>query len=182
MLERFALPSALHQIAQWRQFRAIKRTLELEIKLHPRAPEHVRKQVFRVQSRVVDLVLSEIRRRRLQDFEQGLRFLYFGRNDRRRVLTPKSTTLSTAPPYRLLGARESSRRGRHQSHDLNYRALVRYDGRSAGFGENCKYESFLRGRRCRSARVAARCISPPPRAAFVQASAPARSTMRVPCS
>src|SRR6266404_4267695 len=201
MLERFALPSALHQIAQWRQFRAIKRTLELEIKLHPRAPEHVRKQVFRVQSRVVDLVLSEIRRRRLQDFEQRLRFchversrdisryfrnskrfLYFGRNDRRRVLTPKSTTLSTAPPYRLLGARESSRRGRHQSRDLNYRALVRYGGRSAGFGENCKYEFFLRGLRCRSARVAARCISPPPRAAFVQASAPARSTMRVPCS
>src|SRR5437868_9080044 len=133
MLERFALPPALHQIAQWRHFRAIKRTLELEIKLHPRAPEHVRKQVFRVQSRVVDPVLSEIRRRRLQDFEQRLRFchversrdipghfrnskrfLYFGRNDRRKVLTPKSTTLSTAPPYRLLGARESSRRGRHQ--------------------------------------------------------------------
>src|SRR5947199_9428531 len=104
MLERLALPSALHQISQWRQFRAIKRTLELEIKLHPRAPEDVRKQVFRVQSRIVDLVLSEIRRRRLQDFKQGLRFchversrdipglfrnskrfLYFARNARRKV-------------------------------------------------------------------------------------------------
>src|SRR5437867_12461050 len=128
MLERFALPSALHQIAQRRQFRAIKRTLELEIKLHPRAPEHVRKQVFRVQSRIVDLVLSEIRRRRLQDFEQCLRFchversrdisgcfshskrfLYFGRNARRSILTLNSTLLSTSPPYRPLVATESPR-------------------------------------------------------------------------
>src|SRR6266481_1445425 len=197
MLERFALPSALHQIAQWRQFRAIKRTLELEIELHPRAPEHVRKQVFRVQSRVVDLVLSEIRRRRLQDFEQGLRFchversrdisryfrnskrfLYFGRNDRRRVLTPKSTTLSTAPPYRRLGARESSRRGRHQAHDLNYRALVRYGGRSAGFEENCRCEFFLRARLSRSDSCARRYILPLPPAAAVLAIAPARSIDR----
>src|SRR5260370_7695664 len=143
MLERFALPSALHQIAQWSKFSAIKRTLELEIKLHPRAPEHVRKQVFRVQSRVVDLVLSEIRRRRLQDFEQGLRFchversrdisryfrnskrfLYFGRNDRRRGLTPKSTTLSTPPPYRLLGAPASSRPAPHPSHHLHHNPLL----------------------------------------------------------
>src|SRR6266849_3215292 len=182
MLERFALPSALHQIAQWRQFRAIKRTLELEIKLHPRAPEHVRKQVFRVQSRVVDLVLSEIRRRRLQDFEQGLRFCHVERNDRRRVLTPKSTTLSTAPPYRLLGARESSRRGRHQSHDLNYRALVRYGGRSAGFGENCRCEFFLRALLSRSDSCARRYILPLPPAAAVLAIAPARSIMPFPCS
>src|SRR5438445_163023 len=147
MLERFALPPALHQIAQWRQFRAIKRTFELEIKLHPRAPEHVRKQVFRVQSRVVDPVLSEIRRRRLQDFEQRLRFchversrdipghfrnskrfLYFGRNDRRRVLTPKSTTLSTAPPYRLFGARESSIR---KSSGFNSRSTSSASGKTA---------------------------------------------------
>src|SRR5207245_11692812 len=111
MLERFALPSALHQIAQWRQFRAIKRTVELEIKLHPRAPEHVRKQVFRAQSWVVDLVPSEIRRRRLEDFEQRLRschversqdipghirnsksFIYFGRNDIDQVVTLNAST------------------------------------------------------------------------------------------
>src|SRR5260370_8460203 len=116
MLERFALPSALHQIAQWRQFRIIKRTLELEIKLHPRAPEDVREQVFRVQSRTVDLVLSEIRRRRLQDFEQCLRFCHVERSrskPQKRVLTPKSTPLPTSPPSRPLVPPDTPPRVRH---------------------------------------------------------------------
>src|SRR5256886_14003837 len=75
MLERFALTAALHQLAQRGQFGLVELGFELEIKLQPRHFEHVRDHVLCVQARILDLVFGEIRRCRLQHFEQrfGLR-------------------------------------------------------------------------------------------------------------
>src|SRR2546423_9479227 len=75
MLKRLALTAALHQLAQRGEFGLVELGFELEIKRQPRHLEHVRDQMFCVQARALDFVLSEIRRRRLQHFEQrfGLR-------------------------------------------------------------------------------------------------------------
>src|ERR1700737_5288426 len=135
MLKRLALRAPFDQIAQRHQFRVVKRALEFEIKIHSCPPERVSEQMLSIQPRIVDLVPGEIRGRRLQYFQETFRcchversrdisryfrnshrFLHFGRNDRKRMLTPKSTTLSIAPPRRQSGATESSRGGAHYSH------------------------------------------------------------------
>ena len=61
MLERLAFAATLHQFAQRRQFRFSQLPLEFQIKLDPFPPEHMREQMLRIQSRIFDLVLLEIR-------------------------------------------------------------------------------------------------------------------------
>src|SRR5438876_926382 len=71
MLERLALNTAPHQFTQRRQFRFSQFALEFQIKLHARSSQHIRHQMLCVQTRTLDVVLLEIRRRRLKHFKNG---------------------------------------------------------------------------------------------------------------
>src|SRR5207248_8233115 len=71
MLKRFARSALLHQIAQRRQFRFVKLTLEFQIQHDSFPAEHMREQVFCIQTWPLDVALLKIARRRLKDFEHS---------------------------------------------------------------------------------------------------------------
>ena len=68
-LKRFALTAAPNKLAQRRQFGFRQLAFEFQIKLDPFPSQHVGKQMFRIQTRIVDFALFEIRGRRLQHVE-----------------------------------------------------------------------------------------------------------------
>ena len=73
MLKRFALSAPLDQIAQRCQLRFVKLALEFQIQLDPFPAQHMREQVLRIQTWTLDVVLLEIARGRLKDFEHSHR-------------------------------------------------------------------------------------------------------------
>jgi hypothetical protein len=60
MLERLSLSTPLDEFTERRQFSLGQRALELEIKLDPFAREDVRKQMLRIQTRILDATLFEV--------------------------------------------------------------------------------------------------------------------------
>src|SRR5207302_107177 len=71
MLKRLAFATPPHEVAQRHQLRLCEFALEFEIKVEPFPSQHVSKQMFRIQTRIVDLAFFEIRSRRLQYVEHG---------------------------------------------------------------------------------------------------------------
>src|SRR4030095_5805000 len=110
----------------------------------------------------------------------GVRYS-FEANEQCNSSSLKWPTLSAARLHLQLATPESIRRGRPPSRGLNYKASNRYDDRLRGSVENCRCESFLRDRRFRSGRGAARYTSPLLRAASVPASAHAGCSALVLC-
>jgi hypothetical protein len=89
MLKRLALTPPAHQFPQRGPLVFGKSAIKLEVKIDPLPPEHVRKQMFCVQSRALDISLSEIVSARLQHFEDGHgenAFLTAGGNAQRSTL------------------------------------------------------------------------------------------------
>jgi len=69
VLERLAFAATLYQFAQRPQFCFSQLPLEIQIKLDPLPPQDVRQQMFRIQSRVLNLVFLKIFGARLQHLE-----------------------------------------------------------------------------------------------------------------
>ena len=71
MLKRLPFAAPLHEIAQRRKLRFGQVAFEFQVQLDPFPSQHMGEQMLGIQARTLDRVFREIRRHRLNHFENG---------------------------------------------------------------------------------------------------------------